>query len=162
MIVVATSLSSYWPTPAVGMSSIVTDQTNDLNRYHNITTVATFLAGVTATILQFTYEKNGSAIAIAVNTALFASIVLSMASVSSSLMVVAWKRTCMWVLELTINDQNMANGIISRPPESVLPRTLANTLTKGPSFYLTVSGMLFTLAVCLFSLSSSQVSVLWV
>ena len=74
---------------------MVTDKTDELKRYHDITAIATFLAGVTATILQFTYEKNGSTIAVAVNTALFTSIVLSMASVSSSLLVVAWKGTCM-------------------------------------------------------------------
>ena len=58
-----------------------------------MTTIATFLSGVTATILQMTYQQTAGATAVATNTLLLSSLVFSVSSAVSSLLVMAWQRS---------------------------------------------------------------------
>ena len=61
----------------------------------NLITIATFFSGITATVLQFTFEHNETRIEILVNVFFFLSIVFSISSAANGLLVIAWRRTPM-------------------------------------------------------------------
>ena len=66
-------------------------------RYLNMTAIATFFAGVTVAMLQFTYEKTDTPLAISVNTLLFSSLVFSLASAAQNLLVLTWRQSHSYV-----------------------------------------------------------------
>jgi hypothetical protein len=55
-----------------------------------MTTIAAFFSGVTATMIQFTYEENSNSLDIAVNSLLLSSLTCSVASAAHSLLVISW------------------------------------------------------------------------
>ena len=69
-------------------------QTHITSRCLNMTTIAAFFSGVTATIIQFTYEITATPLDVAVNTLLILSLVFSVASAAHSLLVMAWRQSC--------------------------------------------------------------------
>lgn len=58
----------------------------------NLSTVATFFSAVTATTMQFSFDSHDTAIANAVNTFWFTSLVFSIGAAVNSLLGVTWKQ----------------------------------------------------------------------
>jgi hypothetical protein len=59
-----------------------------------MTTIAAFFSAVTATMIQFTYQVIVTPLDVAVNTLLLLSLVFSVASAAHSLLVMAWRQSC--------------------------------------------------------------------
>lgn len=66
------------------------------SRYLDLTTIATFLSGVTASMLQLSVDDTSGVVAIGVNTLLFSSLVFSIASAINSLLVIAWRKSVVY------------------------------------------------------------------
>lgn len=64
--------------------------------YIAITTIATFLSGVTASMVQITSQNTAGAVGTAVNALLLSSLVFSVASAASSLLVMAWQSSVVY------------------------------------------------------------------
>jgi hypothetical protein len=62
-------------------------------RYMNMTTIAIFFAGLTVAMLQYTFEKTDTELASSVNTLLFLSLALSIASGALNLLVLSWRHS---------------------------------------------------------------------
>ena len=69
-------------------------QANVTSKYLNMTTIAAFFSAVTATMIQFTYEATTPPLGAAVNTLFNLSVVFSVASAAHSLLVMAWRQSC--------------------------------------------------------------------
>jgi hypothetical protein len=69
-------------------------QAHVFSRYLNMTTIAAFFSAVTATMIQFTYQVTATPLDVAVNTLLLLSLVFSVASAAHSLLVMAWRQSC--------------------------------------------------------------------
>jgi hypothetical protein len=78
-----------------GIPMIKETQAHIASRYLTMTTIAAFFSGVNATMIQFTYQSTSNPLDIAVNTFLLSSLVFSVASAAHSLLVVAWRQSCM-------------------------------------------------------------------
>lgn len=61
--------------------------------YLTLTTIAAFFSGVTATMIQFTYQTTATSLQVAVNTLLFLSLAFSIASAANSLLVMSWRQS---------------------------------------------------------------------
>ena len=85
---------------SAGISMINTVQQNRTSGYLNMTTIAAFFSGVTASTLQFTFTETSSGLDNAVNTLLFSSLIFSIASAVNSLLVMSWKRSFVYVHHL--------------------------------------------------------------
>jgi WD repeat-containing protein 26 len=68
-------------------------QKHAANNLLQMSTVATFFSAVTATTLQFSFDKPHSVLTNAVNALWFTSLVLSIGSAVNSLLGLAWKQT---------------------------------------------------------------------
>ncbi|KAI5117259.1 hypothetical protein M0805_006422 [Coniferiporia weirii] len=121
-----------------GLPVISSTLQNKDSRYLTMTTIATFFSGVTATMMQMSYQNNTNSIEIATNAFLLSSIVFSVSSAVASLLTMAWNRS------------------VVRRPEKVLPRWADAWLQKWPIFSLLISGLFFSAALCCFVISSSQ------
>ena len=64
-----------------------------IQRYLNLTTVATFLSSVTATTLQITAGDQQSVLSILMNTMWFTSLIFSTASAIYSLLIMTWRQS---------------------------------------------------------------------
>ncbi|KLO13172.1 hypothetical protein SCHPADRAFT_940637 [Schizopora paradoxa] len=108
--------------------------------YVNLTVIATFLSGVTASVLQIVgpTTSGDSALAVAVNASLFSSLVFSSASAAQSLLAIIWMQSFV------------------RLPEKTLPHILHAWLHRGPIISLLVAGALFSVGLVLFVYSSQQ------
>jgi hypothetical protein len=62
----------------------------------NAATVATFFAGVAATVLQFSIELNETPTQVAANTLWFASLVLSIGSAINGLLAMTWRQAVLY------------------------------------------------------------------
>jgi hypothetical protein len=58
--------------------------------FQTTATIAAFLSGVTATIMQFTYQLTATPLQNAVNSLLFSSLLFSLMSVINSLLFIKW------------------------------------------------------------------------
>lgn len=126
--------------------------------YLNLTMVATFISGITASLLQISVDDTDSPLAIGVNTFLFSSLTFSIASAIYSLLVVVWlgSMTCVFqslasdlLLDMAINDR--------RGPTAHMPLWLSTCIYKVPMVLLIGSPVLSAAALCLLVFSSSQV-----
>ncbi|KLO07186.1 hypothetical protein SCHPADRAFT_659731 [Schizopora paradoxa] len=72
-------------------------QSVENQRYVNHTVIATFLSGVTASVLQIvgapSSDTNDSNLSVAVLTSLFSSLIISSASAALSLLSISWIQT---------------------------------------------------------------------
>ena len=59
-----------------------------------MTTIAAFFSAVTATMIQFTYQVNTTPLDTVVNVLLIMSLVFSVASAAHSLLIMAWRQSC--------------------------------------------------------------------
>ncbi|KLO09163.1 hypothetical protein SCHPADRAFT_577719 [Schizopora paradoxa] len=122
------------------IKTIKSVQKDQAQAYINTTVVATFLSGVTASMLQIVDPTNSgdSALAVAVNVSLFSSLVLSTASAVQSLLSITWMKSFV------------------RLPEKTLPQVLHAWLHRGPVVSLLAAGALFAVGLVLFVYSSNQ------
>ena len=74
-------------------------QRNKTSRYFDMTTVSTFLSGVTASMIQTTADDAGTAVGVLANTFFFSSLVFSIGSAINSLLVISWRRSIVFVIE---------------------------------------------------------------
>ncbi|OCB87363.1 hypothetical protein A7U60_g5503 [Sanghuangporus baumii] len=100
-------------------------------RYLNLTTIATFLSSVTATILQITAGGPASVLNIITNSFWFVSLVFSSASAIYSLLVMTWRQSPI------------------RRPDRSLPSLAHFWLRNGPMFALIGALMTFSVGLCL-------------
>jgi hypothetical protein len=75
-----------------GLRTIRSAQEHDAGNLFNISTIATFFSGVTATTLQMSYMADGSMLEQTVNTFYFASLIFSVAAAINSVLGLAWRR----------------------------------------------------------------------
>ncbi|EJC98257.1 uncharacterized protein FOMMEDRAFT_162016 [Fomitiporia mediterranea MF3/22] len=116
----------------------VTSQREHESRFLTMTTIATFFSGVTATMLQMTYQTNDRPIDTATNLLYLASLVFSITSAVSSLGTIAWHKS------------------VVRNPESILPEWASAWLEKWPRTSLMLAGVCYAGATCFFVFSASQ------
>lgn len=74
----------------LGVPAIRKAQENTISHHLQLTTVATFLAGVTASMLQITVSEDGSPTNIIANTLFLCSLIFSVGSAIHSLLLVGW------------------------------------------------------------------------
>ncbi|KLO12964.1 hypothetical protein SCHPADRAFT_387251 [Schizopora paradoxa] len=117
-------------------------QSDEIQRYVNITVISTFLSGVTASVLQIVgpTSNGNSAIDVAVtgNASLFSSLIFSTASAAQSLLFIIWTQS------------------FTPLPETNLPHILYAWLHRGPLISLLVSGALFSAGLVAFVYASKQ------
>jgi hypothetical protein len=138
------------------------EQEHDDFKSLNTTTISTFLAGVTATMIQFTFPLNGTPANVAVNALLFASLLFSTASTMHGLLVVALRQSLQYVVlslraRLALSFYSNRTELLRRPLEYFLPKWGKYWLMRGPMIYVIVAGLQFFLAVMLFVFCSGQV-----
>ena len=83
----------------LGIPMISVAQRNKTSRYFDMTTVATFLSGVTASMIQTTADDAGTTVGVLTNTFFFSSLVFSIGSAINSLLVISWRRSIVFVIE---------------------------------------------------------------
>jgi WD repeat-containing protein 26 len=76
----------------VGVPTIRFAQKHGAMNLQNLSTVATFFSAVTATTLQFSFDKLDSSVDHAVNSFWFMSLVFSIAAAVNSLLGLTWKQ----------------------------------------------------------------------
>ena len=79
----------------LGIPMIRAAQASVTSRYLNMTTIAAFFSGVTATMIQFTFQSTSTRVEVAVNTSLMLSLAFSVGSAASSLLVMSWRQSCL-------------------------------------------------------------------
>ncbi|KAH8109977.1 hypothetical protein DFH11DRAFT_843665 [Phellopilus nigrolimitatus] len=121
-----------------GVPIICSAQQYKSSRYLDMMTIATFLSGVSASMLQVSVNDSTNATGIAANTFFFSSLVFSIGSAVNSLLVMTWRTS------------------VVREPDSVLPVWFSAWLSTGPMISLLISGVFFSVALCLFAFSLGQ------
>ncbi|CUA74370.1 Metal resistance protein YCF1 [Rhizoctonia solani] len=122
----------------VGVPTIRFYQTHAATGLQNLSTVATFLSGVTATTLQFSYQSRGQLLPDSVNALWISSLVLSIASAINSQLAYHW-RVAMY-----------------RSPNHYVPGWVSIWITHTPLFFLVISVIAFSIGLCAFTYSSDQ------
>jgi len=126
-----------------GLEELIKRQDHFRNTFMDFATVAIFFSSISATTLQFSYAStNTSSSWTIVNLCWFASLVLSIASATSSFL----------------------GAIVHQSPEHLRRsktsginfRILSTWFRVFPSALLTFSGILFLIGVCAFTFASSQ------
>lgn len=84
------------PRPS-GIPLIRSVQNYKTERNLDMTTIATFLSGVTASMIQVTASATNTATGVAANTFFFSSLVFSIGSAVNSLLVMSWRRSLVLV-----------------------------------------------------------------
>jgi predicted ribosome quality control (RQC) complex YloA/Tae2 family protein len=90
--------STHFLTRTTGLPEIRKDVRTMTNEHFQTTaTIAAFLSGVTATIMQFTYQLTATPLQNAVNSLLFSSLLFSLMSVINSLLFIKWYQSGRYV-----------------------------------------------------------------
>lgn len=111
-------------------------QKRKANGLLNISTVATFFSGVTATALQYSLADNRLAVEQLVNFSWTSALVFSLASAVNSQVAYRWQVTT------------------HSSPDALVPPWLTRWLTDAPLLFLVASVVLFTLGLVCFSFSA--------
>lgn len=122
----------------VGVPTIRFSQKHTATGLQNLSTVATFFSGVTATTLQFSFEDNSTALGSLVNGLWISSLVFSIASAINSQLAYHWR------------------AAQYRSPRAYVPWWVAIWITRTPLFFLVGSVIAFSTGLCLFTYSSHQ------
>ena len=77
----------------LGVPAIQAAQKSTISQYLQLTTVATFLAGVTASMLQVSTSENDSSPGPVTNTLFLMSLITSVGSALHSLLLIGWRRS---------------------------------------------------------------------
>ncbi|THV01875.1 WD40 repeat-like protein [Dendrothele bispora CBS 962.96] len=104
----------------------------------NLSTVATFFSAVTATTLQFSFDKLDHPVDHAVNSFWFLSLVFSIAAAVNSLLGLTWKQA------------------MYRSPGHRVPWWVLIWIKRSPLVFLVMSVACFSIGLCLFTYSSHQ------
>lgn len=81
----------------LGIPMISAAQQSKTSRFFDVTAIATFLSGVTASMIQATVTDDSTATGAAANTFFFSSLVFSIGSAVNSLLVISWRRSVVFV-----------------------------------------------------------------
>lgn len=73
-----------------GIPTINASQKHSVSGFDDLSTVATFFSGVTATMFQFSYSSNGGKLPDSVNVLWFLSFVFSISAAINSLLALTW------------------------------------------------------------------------
>ncbi|KAG8788488.1 hypothetical protein FRC12_014529 [Ceratobasidium sp. 428] len=129
----------------VGVPTIRFSQKHTATGLQNLSTVATFFSGVTATTLQglidsnqFSFDVKGEPLPDLVNALWISSLVFSIASAINSQLAYHWR------------------AAQYRSPRSYVPWWVAIWITRTPLFFLVGSVIAFSAGLCLFTYSSGQ------
>ncbi|KAJ1311844.1 hypothetical protein OPQ81_010305 [Rhizoctonia solani] len=122
----------------VGVPTIRFSQKHTATGLQNLSTVATFFSGVTATTLQFSFEAHGDAIQNLVNGLWISSLVFSIASAINSQLAYHWR------------------AAMYRSPRCYVPWWVSIWITRTPLFFLVGSVIAFSAGLCVFTYSSQQ------
>ena len=151
-------LRSTLPHPLAGLPEIRRDVRTMTNEHFQITaTIAAFLSGVTATIMQFTYQFTATPLENAVNSLLFCSLLFSLMSVINSLLFIKWYRSgrC----DSFHSFQLFTTECFYRIPIEEHLRGLGPIFSSGPKAFVVIAVMQFSLAIALFAFTSRQVRI---
>ncbi|KAG9043620.1 hypothetical protein FS837_009319 [Tulasnella sp. UAMH 9824] len=121
-----------------GVTTIRTAQNHTQNGLQNLSTVATFFSGVTATTIQYTFDKTESHLQQVVNALWITSLVFSIASSINSQLAYHWR------------------AAMYRSPRSAVPFVVMIWLTRTPLIFLVVSVMAFSAGLVCFTYASDQ------
>ncbi|KLO19393.1 hypothetical protein SCHPADRAFT_74929 [Schizopora paradoxa] len=120
------------------IQALHTSQERNMAKFLHLTTIATFLSSVTATTLQISFGDQPSALSSATNTFWFCSLVFSIGSAMHSLLAMTWNQSDV------------------RPTEAALPPWLYKWFHKGPITMLVLSGITFSIGLCLLAYGLNQ------
>ncbi|KDN36121.1 hypothetical protein RSAG8_11068, partial [Rhizoctonia solani AG-8 WAC10335] len=122
----------------VGVPTIRFSQKHTATGLQNLSTVATFFSGVTATTLQFSFEAKDNVAQNLVNGLWISSLVFSIASAINSQLAYHWR------------------AAMYRSPRCYVPWWVSIWITRTPLFFLVGSVIAFSAGLCVFTYSSSQ------
>ncbi|KAF8558609.1 WD40 repeat-like protein [Imleria badia] len=122
----------------IGVPTIRVHQKRTTSNTPNLSTVATVLSAVTATMLQSPYNSTRHVLANAVNAFWFASLVFSIAAAVNSLLGLTWKQA------------------MYRSPRSRVPWWVLIWINLAPEVFLVMSIACFSAGLVLFTHSSGQ------
>ncbi|QRV90650.1 hypothetical protein RhiJN_18668 [Ceratobasidium sp. AG-Ba] len=122
----------------VGVPTIRFSQKHTATGLQNLSTVATFFSGVTATTLQYSFEDVDTTLGSLVNALWISSLVFSIASAINS------------------QKSNQGRAAQYRSPRAYVPWWVAIWITRTPLFFLVGSVIAFSTGLCLFTYSSKQ------
>lgn len=75
-----------------GVPAVLASQNRMLSNLQSLSTMATFFSGVTATVLQYSFQDNSSGLPEAVNAFWFGSLVFSVASALTGFLAYMWRK----------------------------------------------------------------------
>ncbi|KAF8893635.1 hypothetical protein BD779DRAFT_1396588, partial [Infundibulicybe gibba] len=122
----------------IGVPAIRFAQKHSVKNLLNLSTVATFFSAVTATTLQFTFDKVETPAENAVNSFWFASLVFSISAAVNSLLWLTWKQT------------------MYRSPGHRVPWWVLIWIKRSPLVFLVMSVACFSVGFCCFAYASGQ------
>ncbi|KAG8992062.1 hypothetical protein FRB94_013394 [Tulasnella sp. JGI-2019a] len=121
-----------------GVTTIRTAQNHTQNGLHNLSTVATFFSGVTASTLQYTFNQTQTPLGRLVNCLWISSLVFSIASAINSQLAYHWR------------------AAMYRSPRSAVPWWVSIWLTRTPLAFLVAAVMAFSIGLVCFTHASQQ------
>ncbi|TCD66908.1 hypothetical protein EIP91_000747 [Steccherinum ochraceum] len=122
----------------VGVPTIRFAQKHAAANLLNLSTVATFFSAVTATTLQFSFDKTGDPLSDSVNGFWFTSLVFSIGAAVNSLLGLTWKQA------------------MYRSPGHRVPWWVLIWIKRSPLVFLVLSVACFSMGLVLFTYSSQQ------
>ncbi|CAE7180293.1 unnamed protein product [Rhizoctonia solani] len=122
----------------VGVPTIRHAQRHTANGLQNLSAVATFFSGVTATTIQYSFDQTGTVLADLVNALWIISLIFSIASAINSQLAYHWR------------------AAIYRSPRSHVPWWVSIWIKRSPLFFLIGSVIAFSIGLCVFTYSSRQ------
>ncbi|KAF5368997.1 hypothetical protein D9758_002841 [Tetrapyrgos nigripes] len=122
----------------VGVPTIRFAQQHEAENLQNLSTVATFFSGVTATTLSLSVDNLDGPVSHVINLFWFISLVFSIAAAVNSLLGLTWKQA------------------MYRSPGHRVPWWVLIWIKRSPLFFLVISAACFSAALCLFTYDSGQ------
>ncbi|KAF8888546.1 hypothetical protein BD779DRAFT_1439978 [Infundibulicybe gibba] len=122
----------------IGVPTIRFAQKHGATNLLNLSTVATFFSAVTATTLQFSFDKIETRVENAVNSFWFASLVFSISAAVNSLLGLTWKQA------------------MYRSPGHRVPWWVLIWIKRSPLVFLVMSVACFSIGLCCFAYASGQ------
>ncbi|KAH7099722.1 WD40 repeat-like protein [Auriculariales sp. MPI-PUGE-AT-0066] len=122
----------------VGVPTIQLGQKHGARHVTNLSTVATFFSAVTATTIQFSFDRTERLLDNWVNALWYSSLVFSIASAVNSALGLAWQQASY------------------RSPGHRVPWWITIWLIHSPLIFLIISVTTFSVGLCLFTYASGQ------
>ncbi|KAG9118896.1 hypothetical protein FRC07_006350, partial [Ceratobasidium sp. 392] len=122
----------------VGIPTIRHAQSHTADGLQYLSTVATFFSGVTATTIQYSFDKVGNPRADLVNALWIISLIFSIASAINSQLAYHWR------------------AAMYRSPRNYVPWWVTIWIKRSPLFFLIGSVIAFSIGLCVFTYSSGQ------